>query len=71
MCVYGRVGQTHLDFAPRHSLKNFVWRDTALYLSPAESPDQGTPPFKMNFIIPLRGAVESLIGDFCRFMALS
>src|SRR3989344_2370853 len=34
MCAHGREGQTHTDFAPRHSLKNFAWRGTTLYLNP-------------------------------------
>ena len=29
MIVCARVGQTHIDFVPRHSLKNFVWRGSA------------------------------------------
>jgi len=28
----GRAGQAHIDFAARHSLKNFVWRGSILDL---------------------------------------
>ena len=31
LCAHGRVGQTHIDFVPRHTLRNFVWRGSALY----------------------------------------
>ena len=35
MCAHGRVGQTHIDIAPRHSLKEFCMARLHLHLNPA------------------------------------